>query len=40
MIIQVQKLLNSTECPKCSKTNTLQLILTCNREEETCSNSC
>jgi transcription elongation factor Elf1 len=40
MLINLQKKLDEASCPSCGKTNVLQAILSCSRNEKKCETSC
>ena len=39
-ISEVQKKLKGTQCPNCNQSDTLQAMLICSRDEETCKTAC
>jgi hypothetical protein len=40
MLVQIQKLLNETQCPSCGKHSVLQATLSCSRDDKKCTTAC
>jgi hypothetical protein len=40
MLVQVHNKLKNTSCPSCNETGSLEALLVCSREDQTCRTAC